>query len=101
MDLCVTLGGDGTVLHLASLFSEDVPLPPVISFAMGTLGFLTPFDVGQFERHLSGVLKNGEVCMECTLRARKRCEVYSPTGRLQTVHHVLNECIIDRGASQR
>ena len=35
--------GDGTVLHLASLFSEDAPLPPVISFAMGTLGFLTPF----------------------------------------------------------
>ena len=36
--------GDGTVLHLASLFSEDEPLPPVISFAMGTLGFLTPFN---------------------------------------------------------
>jgi len=37
--------GDGTVLHLASLFgSDDAPLPPVISFAMGTLGFLTPFN---------------------------------------------------------
>lgn len=36
--------GDGTVLHLASLFMEDLPLPPVISFAMGTLGFLTPFN---------------------------------------------------------
>lgn len=36
--------GDGTVLHLASLFVEDLPLPPVISFAMGTLGFLTPFN---------------------------------------------------------
>lgn len=38
--------GDGTVLHLASLFSEDKPLPPCISFAMGTLGFLTPFSAG-------------------------------------------------------
>ena len=35
VDLGITLGGDGTVLHLASLFVEDVPLPPVVSFAMG------------------------------------------------------------------
>ena len=45
----VTLGGDGTLLHLADLFSGDgeeglARPPPVISFGMGTLGFLTPFD---------------------------------------------------------
>jgi NAD+ kinase len=34
--------------HLASLFAEDTPLPPVMCFAMGTLGFLTPFDAAQF-----------------------------------------------------
>lgn len=34
--------------HLASLFAEDAPLPPVMCFAMGTLGFLTPFDAAQF-----------------------------------------------------
>jgi len=33
--------------HLASLFAEDAPLPPVMCFAMGTLGFLTPFDAKQ------------------------------------------------------
>lgn len=43
IDLCITLGGDGTVLHLASLFVDGGPMPPVISFAMGSLGFLTPF----------------------------------------------------------
>lgn len=37
-DFCVTLGGDGTVLHLTSLFIADEPLPPVVAFAMGTLG---------------------------------------------------------------
>jgi len=37
VDFCVTLGGDGTVLHLASLFEKDAPLPPIISFAMGSL----------------------------------------------------------------
>ena len=55
MDLCITLGGDGTVLHLASLFVADEPLPPVVSFAMGTLGFLTPFDVTDFADTLTRV----------------------------------------------
>jgi len=30
---------------MASLFDADDPLPPIMAFAMGTLGFLTPFDV--------------------------------------------------------
>ena len=74
MDFCVTLGGDGTVLHLTSLFTEDEPLPPVISFAMGTLGFLTPFDASNFEACLTRVL--ADTPMDCTLRTRKRCDVY-------------------------
>lgn len=48
-DFCVTLGGDGTVLHTASLFRSDGALPPVVAFAMGTLGFLTPFEASAFE----------------------------------------------------
>ena len=59
MDLCITLGGDGTVLHLASLFVADEPLPPVVSFAMGTLGFLTPFDVTDFADTLNRVRRQG------------------------------------------
>lgn len=42
IDLVVTLGGDGTILHASSLFSVDA-VPPVLSFSMGTLGFLLPF----------------------------------------------------------
>ena len=50
----ITSQGDGTVLHLASLFeSDEDPLPPVMSFSMGTLGFLTPFDVNHYERLLT------------------------------------------------
>jgi NAD+ kinase len=49
VDFGITLGGDGTVLYLSAMFDEDVPLPPVICFAMGTLGFLTPFDAGNFK----------------------------------------------------
>lgn len=42
IDLVVTLGGDGTILHASSLFSAGA-VPPVLSFSMGTLGFLLPF----------------------------------------------------------
>jgi len=43
IDFIVSLGGDGTVLWVSSLFKMSVP--PVISFAMGSLGFLTPFEI--------------------------------------------------------
>lgn len=76
VDFCVSLGGDGTVLHLTSLFVEDTPLPPVISFSMGTLGFLTPFDAGDFQPCLNRVLAANQDPVFCTLRTRKRCEVY-------------------------
>lgn len=76
VDFCISLGGDGTVLHLTSLFVEDTPLPPVMSFSMGTLGFLTPFDVGEFVPCLQRVLRANEDPVFCTLRTRKRCEVY-------------------------
>ena len=76
VDLCITLGGDGTVLHLASLFVADEPLPPVVSFAMGTLGFLTPFDVTDFADTLSRVWDANGTPVFCTLRTRKCCEVF-------------------------
>ena len=42
IDLVITLGGDGTILHASSLFKIGA-VPPVLSFSMGTLGFLLPF----------------------------------------------------------
>jgi NAD+ kinase len=92
--------GDGTVLHLASLFKEDAPLPPTLSFAMGTLGFLTPFNASMSRAVLSRLLWPPweDEPVFCTLRSRKRCEVHHG-GQLQRVHSVLNECTVDRGAS--
>ncbi|KAJ0156989.1 NAD(+) kinase [Colletotrichum tanaceti] len=45
-DFVITLGGDGTVLYASWLFQRIVP--PVLSFSLGSLGFLTKFD---FEEH--------------------------------------------------
>ncbi|MFS7906821.1 putative phosphotransferase with an alcohol group as acceptor [Helianthus anomalus] len=43
VDFIVTLGGDGTVLWAASLFKG--PVPPIVPFSMGSLGFMTPFRI--------------------------------------------------------
>jgi len=37
------LGGDGVILHASNLFREAVP--PIVSFNLGSLGFLTSHDV--------------------------------------------------------
>jgi NAD kinase len=36
VDLCITVGGDGTLLYLNSLLNCDGPVPPVLAFARGT-----------------------------------------------------------------
>ncbi|KAF4387280.1 hypothetical protein F8388_016689 [Cannabis sativa] len=41
VDFVVTLGGDGTVLWAASKFKG--PVPPVVPFSLGSLGFMTRF----------------------------------------------------------
>jgi NADH kinase len=40
VDLIATFGGDGTILHAAALFATAKHVPPMLSFSMGTLGFL-------------------------------------------------------------
>lgn len=55
--LVVTLGGDGTILHVSNLFSQG-ECPPVLSFSMGTLGFLLPF---RKCAHLSSRMWSGQL----------------------------------------
>ncbi|KAK0670487.1 ATP-NAD kinase-like domain-containing protein [Cercophora samala] len=56
-DFVVTLGGDGTVLYASWLFQRIVP--PVLSFALGSLGFLTKFDFEDYEEILGGAFEEG------------------------------------------
>lgn len=56
-DFIVTLGGDGTVLYASWLFQRIVP--PVLSFALGSLGFLTKFDYNDFKGTLTSAFKDG------------------------------------------
>ncbi|POR35228.1 Putative kinase C1B1.02c [Tolypocladium paradoxum] len=56
-DFVITLGGDGTVLYASWLFQRIVP--PVLSFALGSLGFLTKFDFEDFTPILNSAFDRG------------------------------------------
>jgi len=59
VDLTTTLGGDGTILHAASLFATAKSVPPVLSFSMGTLGFLGEWKFAEYKRALREVYMSG------------------------------------------
>ncbi len=44
-DLVCTLGGDGLLIHASMLFQG--PIPPILSIAGGSLGFLTCFEIDE------------------------------------------------------
>lgn len=97
-DLVLTLGGDGTVLFTSWLFQRVVP--PILSFSLGSLGFLTNFEYEQYKQHLGKIM--GEDGMRVNLRMRFTCTVYrdGATGPEEGEQfEVLNELVIDRGPS--
>ena len=99
-DLVLTLGGDGTVLFTSWLFQRVVP--PILSFSLGSLGFLTTFEFERYKDHLNRIM--GEEGMRVNLRMRFTCTVYrdGPLGHEMEEgeqFEVLNELVIDRGPS--
>lgn len=103
-DLVLTLGGDGTVLFTSWLFQRIVP--PILSFALGSLGFLTNFEFTQYKAALNKIMT--DVGMRVNLRMRFTCTVYryqknaapgSPQHIEAEQFEVLNELVIDRGPS--
>ncbi|KAL4947670.1 ATP-NAD kinase-like domain-containing protein [Aspergillus filifer] len=59
VDLSVTLGGDGTILHASSLFATCVNVPPMLSFSMGTLGFLGEWKFSEYKSAFREVYMSG------------------------------------------
>lgn len=98
IDFAITLGGDGTMLHVSSLFPKAAP--PVLSFSLGTLGFLMPFgkysidylttrpiltsdgkiDIQTFRSVLAKVIDNDED-LSLLLRMRLFCSLHLPNGQ--------------------
>ncbi|KAI9684313.1 MAG: NADH kinase pos5 [Bathelium mastoideum] len=59
VDVTCTLGGDGTILHAASLFATARSVPPILAFSMGTLGFLGEWKFGEHKRAFRDVVVSG------------------------------------------
>ena len=60
IDLTATFGGDGTILHAASLFSSADSVPPILSFSVGgTLGFLGEWKFTEYKRAFREVWMSG------------------------------------------
>ncbi|PCH36708.1 ATP-NAD kinase, partial [Wolfiporia cocos MD-104 SS10] len=100
IDLVVTLGGDGTILHASSLFKVGA-VPPVLSFSMGTLGFLLPFHIDDFAKALDSAFEGRATVLH---RMRLSCTFHDIDGRLMTENRaedwqVMNEIALHRGSS--
>ena len=110
------LGGDGTLLYASWLFQTIVP--PVLSFALGSLGFLTKFDYTGFEDALTtaftdGVIVSLRLRFEGTVmrsQNRERGEgkdlvdeligeesENEYTHRPDRTYKILNDIVVDRG----
>lgn len=117
-EIVVALGGDGTVLYSSWLFQRVVP--PVMSFALGSLGFLTKFDYNDYRNTLTrafaeGVTVSLRLRFEGTImRAQKRADAdneerdlideligedrdMASTHKPQGTHNILNDIVLDRG----
>ncbi|KAF2681741.1 ATP-NAD kinase [Lentithecium fluviatile CBS 122367] len=114
-DIVLALGGDGTVLYASWLFQRIVP--PVLAFSLGSLGFLTKFDYGQYPFTLSRAFSEGitvslRLRFEATIMRSQNRDHNSHdlveeligeesedhyTHRPDGTHNILNEVVVDRG----
>ena len=111
VDYIITLGGDGTVLWASKQFNKEY-FPPVIAFAMGSLGYMCNFDFARcHEKVLSKLMTGMKPKMDTRLRLRMGLDG-APVKRIYTGAtednytdvpveniHCLNEILISRGPS--
>ncbi|KAL4805170.1 ATP-NAD kinase-like domain-containing protein [Aspergillus unguis] len=120
-DFVITLGGDGTVLYTSWLFQHIVP--PVLSFSLGSLGFLTKFNFDDYQNILSSAMQDGllvslRLRFECTIMRSNPRKQETPASKKQRdlvdeligdeteatlshrpdgAAHILNDIVVDRG----
>lgn len=117
IDLVITVGGDGTLTWAVSLFKG--PMPPVLSFAAGSLGFLTPFPKDGWLGILTRMfdLHQPRVALPVVCRMRLKVTVYMAHSEKDEIHRqaalkehkddsrilaqveCLNEVLVHRGKS--
>ncbi|CAI8598333.1 unnamed protein product [Vicia faba] len=100
VDFVACLGGDGVILHASNLFRGAVP--PVVSFNLGSLGFLTSHSFEDYKQDLRQIIhgNNKRDGVYITLRMRLRCEIFRKGKAMPgKVFDILNEVVVDRGSN--
>ncbi|QHO47363.1 NAD kinase 2 [Arachis hypogaea] len=100
VDFVACLGGDGVILHASNLFGGAVP--PIVSFNLGSLGFLTSHSFEDYKRDLRQVIHGNNMRdgVYITLRMRLRCEIFRKGKAMPgKVFDILNEVVVDRGSN--
>lgn len=104
INFAVVCGGDGTIIEFASLYPDMIPIPPILPFSFGTLGFLLPFGAPTPRKQiLRAVLENKLPILE-----RNRFKVKLKTTQDKEDHKfihpeysALNEVLIHRGSTAK
>jgi NAD+ kinase len=96
-DLIVVLGGDGTLIGMASRIVRAGAQTPILGVNFGSLGFLTEITLPELYPSLESVLKGTATIDErMMLQARTLRE-----GAVFTTSTVLNDVVITKGALSR
>ncbi|KAJ9464928.1 putative NAD kinase 2 [Diplonema papillatum] len=95
IDLVVVLGGDGTLLHASRLFStpNHGPLPPCVTFGLGSLGFMANFSFDKWTGVMDRVLHR-DAHLRATLRTRLLAELKDENAGVLHSAKVLNDVVV-------
>jgi NADH kinase len=78
VDMVTTLGGDGTILHASSIFATSTQVPPILSFSMGTLGFLGEWKFDEYKRAFREVYMSGAAAGSHLFQDQKHPHIKEP-----------------------
>ena len=96
-DLIVVLGGDGTLIGMASRIAQAGVDVPIAGINFGSLGFLTEITLEEMYPSLESVL-DGTAQIEARMMLRART---LRNGGVYADHLVLNDVVITKGALSR
>ncbi|MGI9602522.1 MAG: NAD(+)/NADH kinase [Acidimicrobiales bacterium] len=92
LDLVVSLGGDGSILRAVELVGGSAV--PVLGVNVGELGYLAMVEPGDEQHAIESFLAGEDEVVE---RMMVQATVHTSSGT--TVHHALNDVVVERGAT--
>ncbi len=98
LDLCIIIGGDGTLLWANSLFKTNCR-PPFLTFNLGTLGYMTYYNCERYVEVLDELLDDRKCNVILEKRSTLLCKFVSEDHLEEQNEEIiaLNDIVIDRG----